>query len=134
RAIQPEQYWMALGTRAGGTSDWDIDLGPPTGASDACLSGVDAASVQGPPIADVVAGDFNFGTLPYTEAVQTNRFSGSDGASTEMDAGTDGVFLNSSKVTGAMNANDVVKIWDANSQTGDSLTYELQAFGANINL
>lgn len=134
RAIQLYNYWMAVGTRPGGTSDWDIDLGPPTGASDACLSGVDAASTQGPPNADVVVGDFNFGTLPYTEAVQTNRFSGSDGAATEMDSGPDALFLNDYKATGAMNANDVVKIWDANSTVGDSLTYELQAFGANISL
>jgi hypothetical protein len=134
RATQTSPYWMAVGTRASGTSDWDIDLGPPTGASDACVSGVDAASAQGPPNADVVAGDFNYGTLPYTEAVQTNRFSGSDGASTEMDAGPDVLFQNGDKVTGAMNATDVVKIWDASSQAGDSLTYELQAFGANIDL
>jgi hypothetical protein len=134
RATQPDPYWMAVGTRAAGTSDWDIDLGPPTGASDACLSGVDGASAQGPPNADVVAGDFNFGTLPYTEAVQTNRFSGSDGASTELDAGPNSLIPNGYKVTGAMNANDVVKIWDSLSGAGDSLTYELQSFGANINL
>jgi hypothetical protein len=80
----------------------------------------------------LVAGDYNRAlVLPETVSIRASRFSGSDGATVEWDAGPDVLIDNGARASGTLYGDDVLRIWDVRLEKDTTYTFSLGTFGAD---
>ena len=120
-------YWTAAAVRKPG-EDWDMAV-----YSSPCQAGPLASSTYVAGTTDFVIGDFNHNAFgPYY--VYSYKYSGTGGARTEWDDGTDAAFVNGPYNMRSTDANDLIEVWDVFLTAGTTYGFEFSYFGANSKL